>query len=156
MPFSTSSCRCGPPTLYTLPRQADGRFYLNQFDAEAIVIGPRDMVLVTPRGQRFGLGLAAPAESPWVRVYPYQHWSLAIFSRPVGALDGYEGIYQVVDQSGNPVQDTKALVHSAITLAWEHPPKQEYALHEVVQLGVKVHSFGSAGTCRKIRNWRSS
>ena len=133
-----------PPTLYTLPRQADGRFYLNQFDAEAIVIGPRDMVLVTPRGQRFGLGLAAPAESQWVRVYPYQHWSLAIFSRPVGALDGYEGIYQVVDQSGNPVQDTKALVHSAITLAWEHPPKQEYALHEVVQLAVKVHSFGSS------------
>ena len=132
-----------PPTLYTLPRQADGRFYLNQFDAEAIVIGPRDMVLVTPRGQRFGLGLAAPAESQWVRVYPYQHWSLAIFSRPVGALDGYEGSYQVVDQRGNPVQDTKALVHSAITLAWEHPPKQEYALHEVVQLAVKVHSFGS-------------
>ena len=47
----------------------------------------------------------------------------------------------MVDQSGNPVQDTKALVHSAITLAWEHPPKQEYALHEVVQLAVKVHSF---------------
>ena len=131
-----------PPTLYTLPRQADGKFYLNQFDAEAIVIGPRDMILVTPRGQRFGLGLAAPAESPWVRVYPYQHWSLAIFSRPFGDLAGYEGIYQVVDQNGNPVQDTKALVHSAITLAWEHPPKQEYALHEVLQLGVKVHSFG--------------
>jgi hypothetical protein len=131
-----------PPTLYTLPRQADGRFYLNQFDAEAIVIGPRDMRLVTPRGQRFGLGLAAPAENPWVRVYPYQHWSLAIFSRPLGDLAGYEGIYQVVDQNGNPVQDTKALVNSAITLAWEHPPKQEYALHEVLHLGVKVHSFG--------------
>jgi hypothetical protein len=131
-----------PPTLYTLPRQADGRFYLNRFDTEAIVIGPRDMVLVTPGGQRVGLGLAAPAESPWMRVYPYQHWSLAIFSRPIDALDGYEGIYQVVDQSGNPVHDTKALVHSAITLAWEYPPKQEYALHEVVQLGVKVHSLG--------------
>src|SRR4029453_18775745 len=47
------------------------------------------------------------------------------------------------DQNGNPVQDTKALVHSAITLAWEYPPKQEYALHEVLHLGVKVHSFGS-------------
>jgi hypothetical protein len=131
-----------PPTLYTLPRQADGKFYLNQFDAEAIVIGPRDMILVTPRGQRIGLGLAATAESPWVRVYPYQHWSLAIFSRPFGDLGGYEGTYQVVDQNGNPVQDTKALVHSAITLTWEHPPKQEYALHEVLHLGVKVHSFG--------------
>jgi von Willebrand factor type A domain len=131
-----------PPTLYTLPRQADGKFYLNQFDAEAIVIGPRDMLVVTPRGQRFGLGLASPAESPWVRVYPYQHWSLAILSRPLGDLTGYEGIYQVVDQHGNPVHDTKALVHSAITLAWEQPPKQEYALHEVLHLGVKVHSFG--------------
>jgi von Willebrand factor type A domain len=131
-----------PPTLHTLPRQADGRFYLNQFDAEALVIGPREMILVTPRGQRFGLGLATPAESPWVRVYPYQHWSLAILSRPLGDLAEYEGIYQVVDQNGNPVQDTKALVHSTITLAWEHPPKQEYALHEVLQLGVKVHSLG--------------
>jgi hypothetical protein len=53
-----------PPTLYTLPRQADGKFHLNQFDAEAIVIGPRDMILVTPWGQRIGLGLAATAESP--------------------------------------------------------------------------------------------
>jgi hypothetical protein len=132
-----------PPTLYTLPRQTDGRFDLNQFDAEAIVIGPRDMVLVTPRGQRFGLGLTAPADSPWVRVYPYQHWSLAIISRPFGALEEYEGSYQVLDQRGNPVHDTKALVHSAITLAWEHPPKQEYARHEVVQLGVKVHALAS-------------
>jgi hypothetical protein len=33
-------------------------------------------------------------------------------------------------------------VHSAVTLAWERPPKQEYALHEVLHLGVKVHSFG--------------
>ena len=131
-----------PPTLYTLPRQADGKFYLNQFDAEAVVIGPRDMVLVTPHGQRFGLGLASPAESPWVRIYPYQHWSLGIISRPFGDLGGYEGIYQVVDQHGNPVHDTKALVHSGITLAWERPPKQEYALHEVLHLGVKVHSFG--------------
>jgi hypothetical protein len=131
-----------PPTLYTLPRQADGTFYLNQFDAEAIVIGPRDMVLVTPHGHRFGLALATPAERPWVRVYPYQHWSLAILSRPVGDLAGYEGIYQIVDQNGNPLHDTKALVHSAITLAWERPPKQEYALHEVLHLGVKVHSFG--------------
>ena len=109
MPSSTSSCRCALPRLYTLPRQADGRFYLNQFDAEAIVIGPRDMVLVTPRGQRVGLGLAAPAESPWVRVYPYQHWSLAIFSRPFGDLAGYEGIYQVVDQNGNPVPGYQGL-----------------------------------------------
>jgi hypothetical protein len=132
-----------PPTLYTLPRQADGKFHLNQFDAEAIVIGPRDMVLVTPHGQRFGLGLAAPADNPWVRVYPYQHWSLAIISQVYGDLTGYEGIYQVVDQNGNPVHDTKALVHSAITLTWERPPKQEYALHEVLQLGVKVHSFGA-------------
>jgi hypothetical protein len=132
-----------PPTLYTLPRHADGKFYLNQFDAEAIVIGPRDMVLVTPRGQRFGLGIASPADSPWVRVYPYQHWSLVIISRPFGDLSGYEGIYQVVDQNGNPVHDNKVLVHSAITLAWERPPKQEYALHEVLHLGVKVHSFGS-------------
>jgi von Willebrand factor type A domain len=131
-----------PPTLYTLPRQADGRFSLNQFDAEAIVIGPRDMMLVTPRGQRFGLGLTAPADSPWLRVYPYQHWSLAIISRPFEDLEGYEGIYQVVDHNGNPVQDTKTLVHSAITLAWERPPKQEYALHEVLQLGVKVYSQG--------------
>jgi hypothetical protein len=133
-----------PPTLYTLPRQADGRFSLNQFDAEAIVIGPRDMMLVTPRGQRFGLGLTAPADSPWMRVYPYQHWSLAIISRPFDDLEGYEGIYQVVDHNGNPIQDTKALVHSAITLAWERPPKQEYALHEVLQLGVKVYSQGLA------------
>jgi von Willebrand factor type A domain len=132
-----------PPTLYTLPRQADGKFFLNQFDAEAIVIGPRDLVLVTPRGQRFGLGLASPAASPWVRVYPYQHWSLAIISRPFGDLSGYEGVYQVVDQNGNPVHDNKVLVHSAITLAWEQPPKPEYALHEVLHLGVKVHSFGS-------------
>jgi hypothetical protein len=131
-----------PPTLYTLPRQADGTFYLNQFDAEVIVVGPRDMVLVTPHGQRFGLALATPAESPWVRVYPYQHWSLAILSRPFGDLAGYEGIYHIVDQNGNPLPDTKALVHSAITLAWERPPKQEYALHEVLHLGVKVHSFG--------------
>jgi hypothetical protein len=132
-----------PPTLYTLPRQADGKFYLNQFDAEAMVIGPRDMVLVTPQGQRFGLGLAAPAENTRVHVYPYQHWSLAIISQAYGDLTGYEGIYQVVDQNGNPVHDTKALVHSGITLAWERPPKPEYALHEVLQLGVKVHSFGS-------------
>ena len=104
-----------PPTLYTLPRQADGKFYLNQFDAEAIVIGPRDMVLVMPHGQRFGLGLASPVESPWVRVFPYQHWSLAIISRPFGDLAGYEGTYQVVDQNGNPVHDTKILVHSAIS-----------------------------------------
>jgi hypothetical protein len=131
-----------PPTLYTLPRQADGKFYLNQFDAEAIIIGPRDMVLMTPHGQRFGLGLAQPREHPWVRVYPYQHWSLAIISRPADNLAGYEGIYQVVDQSANPVHDSKVLVHSAVTLAWERPPKQEYALHEVLQLGVKVHSFG--------------
>jgi von Willebrand factor type A domain len=131
-----------PPTLYTLPRQADGRFYLNQFDTEAIIIGPRDMVLVTPGGQRFGLGLASSTKSPWVRVYPYQHWSLAIISRPFGELSGYEGIYQVVNQNGNPVYDSKVLVHSAITLAWARPPKQEYALHEVLQLGVKVHSFG--------------
>jgi hypothetical protein len=131
-----------PPTLYTLPRQADGKFYLNQFDAEAIVIGPHDMVLMTPRGQRVGLGLASPAESPWVRVYPYQHWSLAIISRPFGDLSGYKGIYQVVDQNGNPVHDNKVLVHSAITFAWEQPPKQEYALHEVLHLGVKVHSVG--------------
>jgi hypothetical protein len=34
------------------------------------------------------------------------------------------------------------LVHSAITLAWERPPKQEYARHEVLHVGVKVHSFG--------------
>jgi hypothetical protein len=134
-----------PPTLYTLPRQADGKFYLNQFDAEAIIIGPRDMVLVTPNGQRFGLGLAQPAENPWVRVYPYQHWSLAIISRPSGAMAGYEGIYQVVDQSGNPLHDSKVLVHSAVTLAWDRPPKQEYALHEVLHLGVKVHSFGLRG-----------
>jgi hypothetical protein len=131
-----------PPTLYTLPRQADAKFHLNQFDAEAIIIGPRDMALVTPGGQRFGLGLAPPAEHPWVRIYPYQRWSLAIISRPVGELAGYEGIYQVVDQNANPVHDMKALVHSAVTLAWEQPPKQEYALHEVLQLGVKVHSFG--------------
>jgi hypothetical protein len=131
-----------PPTLYTLPRQADGKFSLNQFDAEAIIIGPRDMVLVTPTGQRFGLGLANPADNPWVRIYPYQHWSLAIISRPTGDLVGYEGIYQVVDQNVNPVNDTKVLVHSAVTLAWERPPKQEYALHEVLQFGVKVHSFG--------------
>jgi von Willebrand factor type A domain len=131
-----------PPTLYTLPRQADGKFYLNQFDAEAIIIGPRDMMLVTPRGQRYGLGLASPTGSPGVHVYPYQHWSLAIISRPSGDLSGYEGIYQVVGQNGNPVHDSKVLVHSAITLAWEQPPKPEYALHEVLQLGVKVHSFG--------------
>lgn len=131
-----------PPTLYTLPRQADGKFYLNQFDAEAIIIGPRDMVLMTPSGQRFGLGLAQPGENPWVRIYPYQRWSLAIISRPVGELAGYEGIYQVVDQNANPVHDNKVLVHSAVTLAWEQPPKQDYALHEVLQLGVKVHSFG--------------
>jgi hypothetical protein len=131
-----------PPTLYTLPRQADGKFYLNQFDAEAMIIGPRDMVLMTPHGQRFGLGLARPNEYPWVRVYPYQHWSLAIISRPTDNLAGYEGIYQVVDQSANPIHDSKVLVHSAVTLAWERPPKQEYALHEVLQLGVKVHSFG--------------
>jgi von Willebrand factor type A domain len=131
-----------PPTLYTLPRQGDGKFSLNQFDAEAIVIGPRDMVLMTPGGQRFGLGLATPAESPWVRIYPYQHWSLAIISRPSGDLAGYEGIYQVVDQNGNPIPDIKALVHSAITLAWERPPKPEYARHEVLHLGVKVHPFG--------------
>jgi hypothetical protein len=131
-----------PPALYTLPRQADGKFYLNQFDAEAIIIGPRDMVLVTPPGQRFGLGLAQPTPSPWVHVYPYQHWSLAIISRPVDDLRGYEGIYQLVDQNGNPIHDHKVLVHSAITLAWERPPKPEYALHEVLHLGVKVHSFG--------------
>jgi hypothetical protein len=131
-----------PPTLYTLPRQADGKFYLSQFDAEAIIIGPRDMVLTTPHGQRFGLGLAQPSGHPWVRVYPYQHWSLAIISRPSGNLAGYEGIYQVVDQGANPVHNSKVLVHSAVTLAWERPPKQEYALHEVLQLGVKVHSFG--------------
>jgi hypothetical protein len=131
-----------PPTLYTLPRQADGKFYLNQFDAEAIIIGPRDMILVTPHGQRYGLGRAAPTESPWVRVYPYQHWSLAIISRPLSDLSGYEGIYQIVDHNGNPAHDSKVLVHSAISLAWAQPPKQEYALHEVVQLGVKVHSFG--------------
>jgi hypothetical protein len=131
-----------PPTLYTLPRQADGKFYLNQFDAEAVVIGPRDMVLVTPRGQRFGLGLTSPADSPWVRVYPYQHWALSIISRPFGDLAGYEGVYQTVEQNGNPVQDKKVLVQSAVTLAWERPPKQEYALYEVVHLGVKVHSFG--------------
>jgi hypothetical protein len=130
-----------PPTLYTLPRQADGKFYLNQFDAEAIVIGPRDTVLVTPHGQRFGLGLAPPAANLGVRVYPYQHWSLAIISRPLGDLSGYQGIYQVVDHNGNPVHDTKVLAHSGITLAWEQPPKQEYALHEVLHLGVKVHSF---------------
>jgi hypothetical protein len=131
-----------PPTLYTLPRQADGKFSLNQFDAEAIVIGPRDTVLVTPHGQRFGLGLAPPAGNLGVRVYPYQHWSLAIISRPSGDLSGYEGVYQAVDQHGNPVHETKVLVHSGITLAWEQPPKQEYALHEVLHLGVKVHSFG--------------
>jgi hypothetical protein len=135
--------RVRPPTLYTLPQRADSKFHLNQFDAEAVVIGPRDMVLMTPHGQRFGLGLASPAESPRVRVYPYQHWALAIISRPPGDLAGYEGIYQVVDQNGNPVPDAKALVHSAIGLAWDRPPKQEYALHEVVELGVKVHSFGS-------------
>jgi hypothetical protein len=101
------------------------------------------MVLVTPHGQRFGLGLASSSERPWVRVYPYQHWSLAIISRPSSDLVGYEGIYDVVDQHGNAVHDTKILVHSAVTLAWERPPKQEYALHEVVQLGVKVHAFGS-------------
>lgn len=131
-----------PPTLYTLPRQADGNFFLSQFDAEAIIIGPREMVLATPTGQRFGLGLANPADNPWVRIYPYQHWSLAIISRPEGDLAGYEGVYQVIDQHSNPVHDTKVLVHSAVTLAWERPPKQEYALHEVLQLGVKVHSFG--------------
>jgi hypothetical protein len=131
-----------PPTLYTLPRRADGRFSLNRFDAEAIVIGPRDMMLVTPQGQRVGLGLATPAEHPWVRVYPYQHWALAIFSRPLGDLAGYEGAYQVVEPNGSPVQDAKVLVHSAITLAWEHPPKQEYARHEVLQVGVKVHPLG--------------
>jgi von Willebrand factor type A domain len=135
--------RVRPPTLYALPRQADSKFHLNQFDAEAIVIGPRDMVLLTPHGQRFGLGLASPAAGPRVRVYPYQHWSLAIISRPFGDLAGYEGLYQVVDPNGNPVHDTKTLVHSAITLAWERPPKQEYTLHEVLQLGVKVHSFGA-------------
>jgi hypothetical protein len=135
------------PTLYTLPRQADSRFHLNQFDAEAIVVGPRDMVLMTPHGQRFGLGLASPAASLRVRVYPYQHWSLAIISRPFGDLAGYEGIYQVVDPNGNPVRDTQTFVHSPITLAWERPPKREYTLHEVLQLGVKVHSFGS-------QNWQ--
>ncbi|HEX9867371.1 MAG TPA: vWA domain-containing protein [Candidatus Tectomicrobia bacterium] len=131
-----------PPTLYTLPRHADNKFYLNQFDAEAIIIGPRDMMLVTPSGRRVGLGLALPTDTPWVRVYPYQHWSLAIISRPSGDLSGYEGIYQSVDHNGNPVRDSKVLVHSTITLAWEQPPKQEYALHEVLQLGVKVHSVG--------------
>ena len=50
-------------------------------------------------------------------------------------------MYQIVDHNGNPVHDSKVLVHSAITLAWEQPPKQEYALHEVLQLGVKVHSW---------------
>ena len=60
MHSSTSSCRCALQPSHTSPRQADGRLYLNQFDAEATVIGPRDMILVTPRGQRFGLGLAAP------------------------------------------------------------------------------------------------
>jgi hypothetical protein len=131
-----------PPTLNTLPRLADSKFYLNRFDAEGIIIGPRDMMLVTPSGQRFGLGLASTTDMPWVRVYPYQHWSLAIISRPSGDLSGYEGIYQIVDHHGNPLHDSKVLVHSAITLAWEQPPKQEYALHEVLQLGVKVHSFG--------------
>jgi hypothetical protein len=131
-----------PPTLYTLPRQADSKFSLNQLDAEAIIIGPRDMLLVTPSGQRFGLGLPSPPDTPWTRVYPYQHWSLAMISRPSGDLSGYEGMYQIVDHNGNPVHDSKVLVHSAITLAWEQPPKQEYALHEVLQLGVKVHSFG--------------
>jgi hypothetical protein len=133
-----------PPTLYTLPRHADAKFYLNQFDAEAIVLGPRDMVLVTPKGQRFGLGLPVPAASSWVRVFPYQHWSLAIISRPFEDVSGYEGVYQVVDQGGNPAVDSKVLVHSAITLAWEQPPKQEYALHEVLHVGVKVHSFGTS------------
>jgi von Willebrand factor type A domain len=131
-----------PPTLYTLPRHADSKFSLNQFDAEAIIIGPRDMTLMTPSGQRFGLGLASPPDIPWVRIYPYQHWSLAIISRTSGDLPGYQGIYQIVDHNGNPVPDNKVLVHSAITLAWEQPPKQEYALHEVLPLGVKVHAFG--------------
>jgi von Willebrand factor type A domain len=140
--FSDIFLQVRPPTLYTLPRSADGKFYLNHFDAEAIIIGPRDMVLVTPRQQRFGLGLAQPAESPWVRVYPYQHWSLAIISRPFGDLSAYEGLYQIVDHHGNPIHDHKALVHSAITLAWERPPKPEYALHEVLHFGVKVHSSG--------------
>jgi hypothetical protein len=134
--------RVRPPTLYTLPRQADGKFYLNRFDAEALIIGPRDMVLVTPTERRIGLGIAGPSAAPWVRLYPYQHWSLAIISRPSADLSGYEGVYQVVDQQANPIRDTKVLVHSAVTLAWDRPPKEEYALHEVVQVGVKVHSFG--------------
>jgi hypothetical protein len=136
-----------PPTLSTLPRQADSKFSLNQFDAEAIIIGPRDMVLITPSGQRCGLGLASPADIPWVRIYPYQHWSLAIISRPAGEHSGYEGMYQIVDHQDHPVHDRKVLVHSAITLAWEQPPKQAYALHEVLQLGVKVHAGG-------LQSWR--
>ncbi len=131
-----------PPTLYTLPRQPDAKFYLSHFDSEAMIIGPHDMVLVTPGGQRSGLGLPSPAASSWVRVFPYQHWSLAIVSRPAGELAGYEGVYQVVDQRGNPAPDSKVLVHSAIALAWDLQPKDAYAQHEVVQVRVKVHSFG--------------
>ena len=131
-----------PPTLYTLPRQEDARFYLSRFDSEAIIIGPRDMVLAAPSGQHYGLGLPAAAESPWLHVFPYQHWSLAIIARPSGDVAGYEGMYQAIDQGGNPVHDSKVLVHSAIALAWEQPPKREYARHEVLQVGVKVSSSG--------------
>jgi hypothetical protein len=131
-----------PPTLYTRPRQADAKFFLNRFDSEAIIIGPRDMVIVAPDGRRFGLGLASSATSPWVRVYPYQHWSLAVLSRPLGELSTYEGTYQLVEQGGNPVHDHKVLVHSAIALAWERPPKPTYALYEVLPIAVKVQSLG--------------
>ncbi|HXH12867.1 MAG TPA: VWA domain-containing protein [Alphaproteobacteria bacterium] len=131
-----------PPTLYTRPRQADAKFFLNRFDSEAIVFGPRDMVIVTPDGSRFGLGLPASAKNTWIRVYPYQHWSLVIVSRPLGNLSTYEGTYQLVDQSGNPVHDHKVLVHSAITLAWEHPPKPTYSSYEVLPIVVKVQSLG--------------
>jgi hypothetical protein len=131
-----------PPTLYTRPRQAEAKFFLNRFDSEAIVIGPREMVLVAPDGRRFGLGLPASAVSPWIRLYPYQHWSLAIISRPAGDVAAYEGMYQVVDQAGNPLYDHKVLVQSAITLAWERPPKATYALHEVLPIAVKIQSLG--------------
>lgn len=133
-----------PPTLYTHPRLADAKFFLSRFDSETLVLGPRDMVIVTPDGQRVGLGLPSAAALPWIQVYPYQHWSLAVISRPPGELTTYEGTYRLVDPGGNPVYDHKVLVHSAIALAWERPPKAEYALHEVLPIAVKVQSLGTS------------
>jgi len=131
-----------PPTIFTLPRQPDAKFYLSRFDSEAIVIGPRDMVLMTPDAQRIGLGVSLPAGTPWVRVFPYQHWSLAVIARPLDEVGNYEGTYQVVDQAGNPLHDNKVLVNSALALAWDRQPKPEYALYETVPVAIKVHSFG--------------